>query len=95
MAQLHAAAIVRSQHRNAQQTMVTLLELGVLPIVNENDTVAVDEIKLGDNDNLSALVASLTRADVLIILSGVPGLLERGGQSVIPTVRPEAEEVVS
>jgi glutamate 5-kinase len=53
---------------------MTLLRLGVVPIVNENDTVAVDEIKVGDNDNLSALVASLIDADLLVLLTDVDGL---------------------
>jgi glutamate 5-kinase len=53
---------------------MTLLRLGVVPIVNENDTVAVDEIKVGDNDNLSALVASLIDADLLVLLTDVEGL---------------------
>jgi glutamate 5-kinase len=64
----------RARYLNARNTLRTLLELSVLPIVNENDTVAVDEIKVGDNDNLSALVASLIDADLLILLTDVDGL---------------------
>lgn len=67
-----------SRHRylNAEHAISALHKGGVLPIVNENDTVAVDELKFGDNDNLSALVSSLVGADVLILLSDVPGLFE-------------------
>ncbi|MCS7242826.1 glutamate 5-kinase [Candidatus Caldatribacterium sp.] len=64
----------RSKYLNARNTFEALLKLGVLPIVNENDTVAVEEIKFGDNDRLSALVASIIGADLLIILSDVAGL---------------------
>lgn len=64
----------RSHHRNAQRTLAQLLALGVLPIVNENDTVATDEIRFGDNDRLAALVAHLTRADALVLLSDVDAL---------------------
>ena len=67
--------------RNARHTMEALLKRQVVPIVNENDTVAVDEITFGDNDRLAALVASLIRADLLIMLSDVDGLL-RGGRVV-------------
>ncbi len=63
----------RTRYINARNTISTLLEHGVVPIVNENDTVSVDEIKVGDNDNLSALVASLIGADLLVILSDVSG----------------------
>ncbi len=64
----------RSKYLNARNTFEALLRLGVLPIVNENDTVAVEEIKFGDNDRLSALVASIIGADLLVILSDVAGL---------------------
>jgi glutamate 5-kinase len=64
----------RTRYMNARNTLLVLLDKGVVSIVNENDTVAVDEIKLGDNDNLSALVANLIQADVLILLSDVDGL---------------------
>lgn len=64
----------RARYLNARNTLRTLLELSVLPIVNENDTVAVEEIKVGDNDNLSALVASLVEADLLVLLTDVDGL---------------------
>ncbi|MBV9092472.1 MAG: glutamate 5-kinase [Streptosporangiaceae bacterium] len=64
----------RTHYRNAQRTLDRLLELGVLPVVNENDTVATDEIRFGDNDRLAALVAHVTRASALILLSDVDGL---------------------
>lgn len=64
----------RIRYLNARNTLFTLLTLGVLPIINENDTVAVEEIKFGDNDILSALVASLVDADLLIILTDQEGL---------------------
>ena len=64
----------RTRYINARNTLMTLLRFGVVPIVNENDTVAVEEIKVGDNDNLSALVASLIDADLLVVLTDVDGL---------------------
>jgi glutamate 5-kinase len=64
----------RTRYLNARNTLRALLRFGVLPIVNENDTVAVEEIKVGDNDNLSALVASLIDADLLVLLTDVDGL---------------------
>jgi glutamate 5-kinase len=64
----------RSRYLNARNTLEALLRLGVVPIVNENDTVAVEEIKLGDNDTLSALVAALVNADLLVLLTDVDGL---------------------
>ncbi len=64
----------RSRYLNARNTLLALLDFGVLPIINENDTVAVDEIKVGDNDNLAALVAHLIDADLLVLLTDVDGL---------------------
>lgn len=64
----------RSHYRNAHQTFATLLEMSVVPIVNENDTVATSEIRFGDNDRLAALVAHLVRADLLVLLSDVDAL---------------------
>jgi glutamate 5-kinase len=64
----------RARYLNARNTLLALLRFGVLPVVNENDTVAVEEIKVGDNDNLSALVASLIDADLLVLLTDVDGL---------------------
>ena len=63
----------RERYLNARNTLSVLFENNVVPIINENDTVAVEEIKLGDNDNLSALVANMIGADLLIILSDVDG----------------------
>ena len=62
------------RHENFNNTLERLLELGVLPIINENDTIATEEIKVGDNDTLSALVAVSVKAELLIILSDVDGL---------------------
>ncbi|MGV6850991.1 MAG: glutamate 5-kinase [bacterium] len=67
----------RRNNLNARSTIHRLLELGTIPIVNENDSVAVDEIKLGDNDQLAAQVAVMSQADLLIILSDVDGLYDR------------------
>lgn len=83
----------RVHYRNAHQTLATLLELGVLPIVNENDTVATTEIRFGDNDRLAALVAHLVHADLLVLLSDVDGLYDgpptRAGTTLLPDVRGE------
>jgi len=73
----HADLADRRRWLNARHTLRTLLALGVVPIVNENDTVAVEELKFGDNDNLSAETASLVEADLLIVLSDVEGLYTR------------------
>ncbi|MCX5709013.1 MAG: glutamate 5-kinase [Candidatus Omnitrophica bacterium] len=67
----------RNRYLNAKKTLDTLLELNCIQIVNENDTVSIDEIKFGDNDRLSALVATMISADLLIILSDVDGLLDK------------------
>ncbi|MDQ6522251.1 glutamate 5-kinase [Nocardioides sp. LHD-245] len=85
----------RSHYRNAHQTFAQLLELGVIPIVNENDTVATTEIRFGDNDRLAALVAHLVHADLLVLLSDVDGLYDgpptRPGAQLIPDVRAAAD----
>jgi glutamate 5-kinase len=85
----------RTHYRNAQRTLDRLLELGVLPVVNENDTVATDEIRFGDNDRLAALVAHVTRAKALILLSDVDGLYDgdprRGAVRRIAEVRDGAD----
>ncbi len=73
----HADLRSRERHLNAANTFNRLLECGAVPIVNENDTVAVDEIRVGDNDLLSALVACLVRADLLVMLTDAEGLLVR------------------
>ena len=66
----------RLRYLNATNALLAILDLGVIPIINENDTVVVEEIKFGDNDTLSALVASIVDADLLIILSDVDGLYD-------------------
>jgi glutamate 5-kinase len=66
----------RGRFINARNTLLTLLKLGIIPIINENDTVAVDEIKVGDNDNLSALITNLIGADLLVILTDIDGLCD-------------------
>ena len=70
----HADLADRERYLNARSTLFTLLELGVVPVINENDTVVTDEIKFGDNDTLGALVANLIEADALIILTDQRGL---------------------
>src|SRR6185369_17045852 len=77
------------RHLNARNTLVTLLGRGVVPIINENDAVSFTEIKFGDNDKLSALVASLLPADLLVILTTVDGVIKNFGQpnaKTIPTI---------
>ena len=85
----------RSHYRNAQRTLERLLALGALPIVNENDTVATEEIRFGDNDRLAALVAHVAQADALVLLSDVDGVYDgdprRGPARLIDTVRDPAE----
>lgn len=87
----------RSHYRNAHQTFAKLLELGAVPIVNENDTVATSEIRFGDNDRLAALVAHLVHADQLILLSDVDGLYtghpDLPDSRLIETVASEADLV--
>ena len=72
----HADLADRQRYLNARSTLATLLDLGVIPVINENDTVVTDEIKVGDNDTLGALVANLVEADVLVILTDQAGLFE-------------------
>ncbi|MCX5705652.1 MAG: glutamate 5-kinase [Candidatus Omnitrophica bacterium] len=67
----------RNRYLNAKNTLLKLLELNSIPVINENDTVSTDEIRFGDNDRLSALVATLVNADLLIMLSDVDGLLDQ------------------
>ena len=81
----------RRRYVNARQTLVALLAEGVVPVINENDTIATDEIQIGDNDTLSALVASLVAADLLVMLSDVDGLMtadprRHRAARLIPTV---------
>ena len=84
----------RKRFLNARQTIDKLLALGVVPIINENDAVSDEEIKFGDNDRLSALVADMVRAGTLIVLSDVEGLLDAQKQ-VIPRVEKIDEKVYS
>ncbi|MEZ3181947.1 glutamate 5-kinase [Streptomyces pimonensis] len=85
----------RAHHRNASRTLDELLAMGAFPIVNENDTVATDEIRFGDNDRLAALVAHLVHADLLVLLSDVDGVYDgdpaRPGTSRIAEVRGPAD----
>ncbi|MCV2491640.1 glutamate 5-kinase [Geodermatophilus sp. YIM 151500] len=85
----------RGHYRNARQTVERLLSLGVLPIVNENDTVATEEIRFGDNDRLAALVAHVAVADALLLLSDVDGVYDgdprTGPAALIDTVRGRAD----
>ena len=66
---------IRQQYLHARATLGRLLDLGVVPVVNENDAIADDEIRFGDNDRLAALVAHLLGADLLVLLTDTPGLL--------------------
>jgi glutamate 5-kinase len=105
---IHAAQVLltaddlanRKRFLNARRTFARLLELGVLPVVNENDTVAVEEIKVGDNDSLAALVAGCVEADLVALLTDVEGLYDRDPrqkgaalQGVVPRVTAEVERV--
>ncbi|MFB9184323.1 glutamate 5-kinase [Dactylosporangium sucinum] len=79
----------RAHYRNAYRTLRRLLDLHAVPVVNENDTVATEEIRFGDNDRLAALVAALVHADLLVLLSDVTGLYT--GDPALPTSRPIAD----
>jgi glutamate 5-kinase len=87
------------RHLNARNTLVTLLGRGVVPVINENDAVSMTELKFGDNDKLSALVASLLPADLLVILTTVDGVIENFGKpnpktiSVIETIDSGLEKI--
>jgi glutamate 5-kinase len=86
----------RKRHLAVRNTIEKLLSMGVVPVVNENDTVSADEIKFGDNDILSALLASLVKADLLVILSTISGLMENQGEgALIPVVKEITEEIHS
>lgn len=71
----HADLQHEERHRNARNTLTTLLRRGVIPIINENDAVSTTELKFGDNDRLSALVAALLPAELLVILTSVDGVI--------------------
>lgn len=87
--------IRRAHYRNAHRTLARLLDMGTVPIVNENDTVATQEIRFGDNDRLAALVAHLVRAETLVLLSDVDGLYDadpqQQGARVIPEIPGDAD----
>lgn len=89
----------RAHYRNAQRTLYRLLELGALPIVNENDTVATDEIRFGDNDRLAALVAHLVHAELFVMLSDVDSLYDappsrKGASRIAEVTSPEQLDAV-
>lgn len=88
------------RHTNFTNTMMRLLELDVLPIINENDTVATDEISVGDNDTLSALVSESIRADLLVLMSDIDGLYtadphKNPEAALIPEIRELTPEVMA
>ena len=94
-------SVNRRRYANSRNTLLTLLEIGVIPIINENDAVAIDELKIGDNDTLSANVAAIVDADLLIILSDVDGVYSANPQedptaellAEIGEVTPEIEAI--
>jgi glutamate 5-kinase len=78
----HAELADRRRYLNARSAMEAMLELGAVPIINENDTISIEELQFGDNDQLAALVAPLVGADLLILLTDVPGLLDQQRQRI-------------
>ena len=87
-------SVNRRRYANSRNTLLTLLDIGVIPIINENDAVAIDELKIGDNDTLSANVAAIVDADALIILSDVDGVYSANPQTdATARLLPEIEEV--
>lgn len=98
----HADVADRDRYLNARAALDALLELGAVPIINENDAVSVEEIRFGDNDQLAAMVASLVGADLLVLLTDVEGLLDAEGRcvslvrdptDVVHLVRPPTDDV--
>jgi glutamate 5-kinase len=90
----HEDLRARARHLGVKATLRQLLDYGVVPVINENDTVSAAEIKFGDNDTLSALVASLIEADHLVILSTAPGLIDfRGTKQIVPVVEKITPEI--
>ncbi len=88
------------RHRNFENTLQRLLEMGALPVINENDTVATDEIVIGDNDTLAAIVAQSVRADLLVLLSDIDGLYtadphKSKDAKIIPLVQEMTEAVLA
>jgi glutamate 5-kinase len=90
--------VARSSYVNARNTLERLLELGAIPIVNENDTVAVEEIRYGENDRIAALVSNIVRADLLVLLSDVEGVFtehpRNPGASLLPTIEEITPELL-
>jgi len=78
----HDVMTSRDRYLNARQAIDELLKLGVVPIINENDTVSIDELRFGDNDQLAAMVCTLVGADLLVLLSDVAGILDHQGNRV-------------
>ena len=92
----HDAVRGRTRHINTRNMIQTLLERGVVPIINENDSVSAKEIQFGDNDTLSALVTSFAKADKLFIFSTAPGLIDMDGSSeIIPVVEKITPEIAN
>jgi len=89
----------RKRYVNVRNTIDKLLEMGVLPVINENDTVATDEVKVGDNDNLSSYVASIASADLLVLFTDVDGLYDcdprKGKGNLISAVNEITPEIIS
>jgi glutamate 5-kinase len=91
----------REQYLNIKNTIMSLIDFNVIPIINENDSVALDEIKFGDNDTLAALIAGLIEADLLVILSDIDGLFDKNPQintdakliSIVENITEEIEKV--
>jgi glutamate 5-kinase len=84
----HEDTTARKQYLNIKNTILKLLELDIIPIINENDSVAVEEIKFGDNDSLAALAAALVEADLFIVLSDIDGLYEKD-----PRIDPDCKRI--
>ncbi len=84
----HEDTTSRKQYLNIKNTILKLLDLDIIPIINENDSVAVEEIKFGDNDSLAALAAALVEADLFIILSDIDGLYEKD-----PSIDPDCKRI--
>lgn len=94
-------SVQHHQYTHSRNALLTMLEMGIIPIINENDAVAIDELKIGDNDTLSAMVASLVDADLLIVLSDIDGVYTANPQtnpdakiiSEISEITPEVERM--
>ena len=86
---------VKRRHVAVRETLERLLKANIVPVINENDCISVDELKFGDNDVLSALLSSLTKADLLFLLSTIPGLMNLKTGEVIPMVKAINDEIMS